>query len=308
MKAMNLRDPRLSYIFMTVTVFLLAFEFIVAKTILSVVPTFTVIWMKYAIAFVALLCVKAARRERWPFTVRDIPYFILCALTGEIIYYYGSFSAMDYLPVALLTVVLALCPVLSIILERLIYKKRIMLPAVIGICVSLFGITLVAGVDIAMFSGGRLWGYLLAFIPVVSTNIYNFIVLKMVARYSIFDISIYVIATTAIITFPMAIGNLPEPQSINAYFIGAVMFLGLVVGALGFFIYVNSLSVLGPTTTLMFSNFVPVVAVVFGWMILNESILPLQLLGGAITLIGCGSAIWYNGKSLAGEKSSSLKK
>ena len=306
MKTLSLKDPRLSYIFMTATVFLLSFEFIVAKTILSFVPAFTVIWMKYAIAIVALICVKTVRRERWPFTVRDIPYFILCAFTGEIIYYYGSFSAMDYLPVALITVVLALCPVLSIILERLIHKKRIMLPALIGICVSLFGIAMVAGVDVALIASGRLWGYLLAFIPVISTNIYNFVVLRMVSRYSTFDITVYVIATTAIITTPMAIGNLPEIQFVDAYFIGAIAFLGLVVGALGFFIYVNSLSVLGPTTTLLFSNFVPVVTLVFGWLVLSETIMTLQIVGGAITLIGCASVIWYNGKSLTGDKRNSL--
>jgi len=307
MKVINLKDPRISYIFMTAIVFMVAFEFIVVKTILPVVPTFTVIWMKYAVAFVALLCVKTARRKRWPFTVRDIPFFIVCALTGEILYYFGSYNAMDYLPVALMTVVLALCPVLSIILERLINKKRIMLPAVIGICVSLIGIALVAGVDIAMLASGRLWGYLLAFIPVVSTNIYNFVALKMVARYSTFDISLYVIAATAIMTFPMAVGNLPGPQSISASFVCAILFLGLVVGALGFFIYINSLSVLGPTTTLMFSNFVPVVAVVFGWLILNETILPLQMVGGAITLAGCAAVIWYNGKSINDDKRSSSK-
>jgi len=283
---------------MTALVFLCAFEFIFVKAILSIAPALTIIWMKYVLAFVALLCIKLARKERWPFTVRDIPYFVVCGAIGELLYYFSSFNAINYLPVALVTVIIALCPVLSIILERIIFKKKIRFPTVFGICVSLFGICMVAGVDTAMLSSGRFWGYLLAFASVICANVYNILILRIVSRYSTFDISLNVIAAMAVICFPMAAGALPAPQAINTFFIVAIVFLGLGVGALGFLVYVNSLRVAGTTTTLMFSNFVPVVACVFGWLLLKETILPLQLVGGAITLAGCAAAIWFNDKQL----------
>jgi len=299
MKKLGSGDVGVNYIFMTGVVFVCAFEFILIKPYLEAVSALTFIWMKYMLAFIVLCGIKLARKGRWPFSVSDIPVFILLAVTGEFLYYLGSYNAVNYLPVALVTVVIALCPVLSIIFERLVYKKKVMLPAILGICVSLFGISLVAGVDIAMLASGRLWGYVLAFVPVVSVNIYNLIVVKLTSRYTPVDIAIYVIAATVVISFPTAVGNLPEPAFFTTSFIAVIAFLGLAVGAFGSFAYINSINVLGPTTTLLFSNFVPVVSCVFGWLCLGETIMPLQLIGGAVTLIGCASVIWFYGKERA---------
>jgi len=298
MKKLGFIDVRLSYVFMTGLVFVCAFEYILIKPFIEAVSALTFIWMKYLLASIVLCVIKLIRKERWPFKISDIPYFLLLALAGEFLYYMGTYNAVNYLPVALVTVVIALCPVLSIVFERIFHKKKIRLPAVLGICVSLFGISLVAGVDIAMFASGRILGYLLAFGPVVCVNIYNFTVIKLTPRYSTIDIALYVVASSTVISFPIAIGNMPEPSVYTASFFGVVLFLGLAVAVFGSLAYVNSVKVLGPTTTLLFSNFVPVVTCVFGWLLLGETIMPLQLLGGAITLIGCASVIWLYGKTL----------
>jgi drug/metabolite transporter (DMT)-like permease len=69
-----------------------------------------------------------------------------------------------------------------------------------------------------------------------------------------------------------------------AAIVGAV-YLGVVSCALGFFIYVNALSVIGATPCALFSTFMPVTAAFFGRIILNETLTPLQIVGGLIVVV-----------------------
>ena len=75
-----------------------------------------------------------------------------------------------------------------------------------------------------------------------------------------------------------------------------VIYLGLVNGGLGFMIMVNGLRVLGPTISAMFSNFLPVTATVFGWILLGESVGVMQLIGGAIVIASSCILITEKGK------------
>jgi drug/metabolite transporter (DMT)-like permease len=297
LKKINLNNPLLNYVFMTASVIFFAMEFVIAKPMLQYVPELTLIWMKYILALIALVSVKFAVNRRWPFSVRDIPYFILLAVFGEVFYLYSSYSAIKLLPIALVTIVMSLAPVLSIGFERFIYKRRARFPALIGTAISIFGISMVVGVDTEMLAGGRFAGYLWAFATIVSANLYNVVAIKLAERYSTFDIAVYNVIASVILCTPFALNSLPSAQVFNVSFVLTIVFLGVVVGAFGVFAYVNAVNAIGPTSTLMFSNFMPVVACLFGWVRLGEMILPLQLLGGAITLAGCATVIWFLGKA-----------
>jgi len=282
---------------MTSTVFLIAFEYILSKPILETITTIELIWLKYVVASITLVGIKLARKESWPFRLRDIPLFVILGILGEIIYYSASLNAMSYLPIALITVVISLTPVLSTVFDRFIYKRKVRPQTIIGICVSLLGIAMITGVDPEMVAGGRFIGYILAFIPVISTNIYNVIAIKHTSKYSAFDLSLYIIVATAVMTTPYGLSHLPPQEAIGLPLILTVIFLGVGLAAYGLFAYLNSLRVLGSTITVLFSNFVPVVSCVFAWLILGETILPLQIIGGAITLIGCTAVIWFKGRT-----------
>ncbi|MCL1896457.1 MAG: DMT family transporter [Clostridiales bacterium] len=297
LKKLNLGNVRLNYFMMTLLVFLCAFEYILAKPILETVPSLTVIWIKYLFAFAILVCVKCVRDRRFPFRAKDIPLFLLSAVLGEMLYYFGGFEAMGYMPIALVTVVIALSPVLSIAFERVAYRKKVRPPAVAGILVSLFGICLVAGVEPAMVASGRIWGYLLAFLSVVCANANNLVVIKLASRYGSYDLTMYVLGAVALVSTPFAIGQMPPAGAIDASFIGSMIYFVFAIGCFGVFAYINSLRVLGPTTSLLFSNLVPVVSCYFGWLCLGETILPLQLAGGAVTLAGCAVVIWVRGQA-----------
>ena len=55
---------------------------------------------------------------------KDIPALhFTCPFAGEIIYFYCEYTAMDYIPVSLVSIVLAFVPALSIIIEKVLFKN-----------------------------------------------------------------------------------------------------------------------------------------------------------------------------------------
>ena len=65
---------------------------------------------------------------------------------------------------------------------------------------------------------------------------------------------------------------------------------------MGYLIFVRGISVLGPTVSAMFTNFLPVTSTFFGWVILGERLGAMQIAGGIIVIIASCIIIFEKGK------------
>jgi drug/metabolite transporter (DMT)-like permease len=273
------------YLLMVLLVFAWGLEYIFAKQALTIMPPLTLVCFKYTIGVLVVLGIKLKVDGRGLMRKKDIPLFICCAVFGEIGYFYAEYTAMNYLPVSLITIVLAFVPVLSIVIDRVKYKRKSTTIMTMGIIFSIFGIALVIGVDSNILLQGRIIGYLLAFGAVILWNVYNFLTASLHERYDSATLTLNQLICTVLITFPYALTHLPESGTITAGVIGGLVYLGVLSTGFGFMVQVRALHILGPTVTSIFSNFLPVTTTLFGWLILKETILPIQMLGGAIVII-----------------------
>ncbi|MDF2655088.1 MAG: putative rane protein [Bacillota bacterium] len=278
------QQQKTMYLLMTLLMFAWGLEYIFAKQALAVMESLTLVFIKYSIGFVVVLLIKLKTEGRKLFCKKDIPLFLLCAIFGEIGYFYLEYSAMDYLPVSLITIVLAFVPALSIIIERVIYKRKPTKKMNLGILFCIAGIILVIGVDYRILFQGRILGYLLAFGAVFSWNLYNFLTASLHERYSSATLTLNQLICTILLVWPYALSHLPDPGAVSMGVVGGILYLGTLSTGIGFIIQVRSLHILGPTVTAIFSNFLPVTTTLFGWLILKETILPVQVLGGAIVI------------------------
>jgi drug/metabolite transporter (DMT)-like permease len=64
-----------------------------------------------------------------------------------------------------------------------------------------------------------------------------------------------------------------------------ILFLAVCCSAIGYFLYIFALKRLDVAITTLYLNLTPIVGVVSGYLVLNETVLPVQLLGGAIIII-----------------------
>ena len=282
---------------MTALVILWGYEYIAAKNALAAFMPITLIFVKYIIGMVFMLIFKVVIDRRFPLNKSDIPLLLLCAVFGDIFYFAGEYGAMAYLPISVITIILAFVPCLSILFELIFYKSRPSWLIVAGVFVCVIGVVLVIGADFTELLSGKYIGYLLAFGAVICWNVYNFLTKRLSGKYRPLDLTFYQLLCAIIMSAPYAIFNMPPLHSLDSSVWAGIIYLGIVSGFIGFLIYVKAIAVIGPTPCALFSNFIPVTATVFGWWFLDERIAPLQILGGVIVVSSGVAVIWQKEKT-----------
>ena len=203
---------------------------------------------------------------------------------------------MDYLPISLITIVLAFVPALSIIIEKVLYKRIVTKKMTAGVVICILGVVMIIGVDIELVLQGRWLGYVFAFGAVFLWNAYNFLTASLHDNYSSITLTCTQLICTSLILLPYALHTMPPMEAFTPGVIGGVIYLGLVNVGLGFLITVRGLHVVGPTTSALFSNFLPITSTFFGWALLGESITILQLIGGIIVIASACIVIKEKGR------------
>jgi drug/metabolite transporter (DMT)-like permease len=294
---MKYASKRATYLMMGMLVFLWGLDFIAAKAAVDVTAPITIIFLKYFPATFVLLAIKLIKNRRFRLRKKDLPFFILCAIFGDVLYYASEYSALEYLPVSIVSLVLAFVPAISIVTEIFIYKRLPIFAVVLGIVASAIGVGMIVGADYHELLSGKLVGYLFIFGALISWNIYNFITERLSANYDAIELSLYQIAGATIFSAPYALFHMPSVSAMMApKFLMAIIFLAVISGVIGFIVYVNSVAVIGVTPSALFSNMMPVTATFFGWLILNESITPLQLAGGIVVIAASAVVIYLKEK------------
>lgn len=272
------------------------FDYVVAKQALELLQPLTLLFLKYFVGLIPIFIIKMKMDRKSLVRKKDIPLFILCSLFGEILYFFCEYTAMDYLPISLITIVLAFVPVVSILIERVLYKRKVNKVISIGAVVCVLGVVLIIGVDLDIIFQGRWLGYLLAFAAIFLWNAYNFLTASLHENYSSITLTFTQLTCTGCLLLPYAIHSMPPAETFTPGVVGGIIYLGLVNVAAGFLINVRGLHVVGPTVCALFSNFLPVSSTFFGWVLLGESISFMQIIGGIVVVASACVVIREKGK------------
>ena len=277
------RERTRAHALMILLVTLWGFDFVPAKWGLEILSPMSLLFLKYSVGLVTVALMKLVTKNRLLMRLKDLPLFILCSIFGEVLYYYCEYSAMDYMPVSLLTIILGFVPVFSVAIERVLFGVRANRVIVIGILFCIVGIICVIGSDLSVIFQGRLWGYVLAFGAVLFWNAYNFITAAL-KGYDSLTLSCNQMFCTICICAPFALHSMPSAGEFTPLIVAGVIWMGIFDAGIGFLIMVYGLQKLGPTTSALYSDLMPVSTTFFGAVILHESITWLQVVGGIIVV------------------------
>ena len=285
-----------AFLMMCGLVMLWGLDYVLAKKALEVLAPMNLLFLKYSTGLLLMLAVKLkVDRKHWV-RPKDIPLFVLCSITGEILYFFCEYTAMDYIPVSLITIILSFVPAVSIIIERVVFRKKFNAKIVAGVLMCIIGVAVVIGTDFRELLSGRAIGYVLAFGAVISWNMYNFLTARLGEGYSGVNLAFTQLCCTVLLVMPYALHTMTPTEDFTPGVIGGIIYLGFGSAGIGFFIMVNGLKVLGPTVSAMFSNFLPVTATFFGWLFLGQVIGISQLIGGVIVIVSSCIVIAEKGK------------
>ena len=277
-------SKRNAIILMSLVVVVWGSELCVGRALINTFSTVNVLMFKYPAALIGVTVMKKVFARDEKTEKKDFIMYFLATFFGVVLYMICEYTAMRYMPISLVTIVLGFVPVVSIIIDRILYGKRMTGKIILGVAGSVIGVAIVIGTDFHLLFEGRLIGYILAFLAVISWNAYNFMMTPLSGKYSDVTAGFNQILCAFLMMLPMQLTHLPEVSLLTPGMVVGIIYLGLVSAMIGYIVEPIALRNLGPTTTGIFSNFLPVTSTVFAWAFLGQSLTIVQIIGCAIVI------------------------
>jgi drug/metabolite transporter (DMT)-like permease len=268
------------------------FSFISIKITVAVFPPMSQGLLRFAIALVFLFFIKLKLAPGEKLKTRDIPLLLGAGLFGVTFYFFCENNGVSLVTASEASIAIGSIPVLTMIADSLGRKfarnKNSALPRIgirqwIGAFISIAGVWLVAGVSFAL--SGSVRGYVYMAGAALFWVAYSLLTRPLFTRCS----RIYIVFWQSVAGFlgfiPFSIMELNRWGRPDLPVILHLVFLGVCCSALGYWYYVRSLEVLGLSISAIFINLIPLVTVIFGFIVMGDRLTLLQWLG-AVFVIG----------------------
>jgi drug/metabolite transporter (DMT)-like permease len=265
--------------------------FIAARIVALAMPPELGAVGRFGIATVGFLAVAVTLEGGLPRLTRNQTLGTMAlGFTGIFLYNVGFFNALTVLPANRTALFVSLNPIVTLIGAYLFLHERLSPLRLLGIALALIGVTIViTRGELASLSDGSFGrGEAFMMLAVVSWATYTLIGRVVMRGLSIFAATTYAaLWGTALLALNL-IAHWPPipPAALTISTWAALLYLGLIGTVVAFIWYAQGVNAVGAARAAVFTNLVPVFAVIQAALILNEPILPSMVIGGAIAICG----------------------
>jgi drug/metabolite transporter (DMT)-like permease len=217
------------------------------------------------------------------------------------------FTGLNHTTPANASLIIAMTPIATILLERFFYKVKFTVKKASGALISLVGVFSIIGV-----SGGSIgvsWGDFNILVAMICLSISILIIRGLSKTMGSYVITIYSTVLGSILMVPAAgVESFVSGTQISHSLLmwGLLISAGILAQGIAGFWWNKGLAEVGAGTASMFMNIQPFVAILASHFILDDPILLNQILGGILVLVGVFIANMPNpqSKMLSGQSKS----
>jgi drug/metabolite transporter (DMT)-like permease len=194
------------------------------------------------------------------------------------------------------SLMLATVPVWSALLARLSGQERLVTRQIIGLVLATGGVAVAVaerGLD-WQGHGAALVGDGLILMAALCGAAYGVLVKRISGRYSALTVTTYAMLIGALVLLPAALGEglATAVVDLDGQTLMLVLFLGVLGGAVLWYLYGFALSTLTPTQAAVYVNLNPLAAMILATVLLGELVTGPMLLGFAMVLAGVVLMNW----------------
>jgi drug/metabolite transporter (DMT)-like permease len=252
---------------------------------------FSIAFLRFAIAAVLLLAISHQQGQGLPkLSPKDWWGIALLGLTGIFAYNAFFLGGLKLLPASRASLIVALNPIAIALSSALLFREPLSKLKIFGILTSLIGVSVIVskGNPLDLIKTGIGTGDLLLFGCVASWVSYTLIgkqVLKTVPKLTA---TTYSCLLGSIALFPIALhsGLLTDLPKLTLSAWLSTAYMGAIGTVIAFLWYSEGIQKIGASRTAIFTNLVPVSAVLMGVIGLGESFTPSIAIGGTLVISG----------------------
>lgn len=267
-----------TYILLTLAAVFWGVSFILTKELFLTEEHMTVtvlIALRLLIASLVMLPALALTRKLQRIRKGDLKWFLLLTLCEPFIYHLCETSGVQLVSGSLASVVIATIPLFVPFGMWVAYRKRISLPVIIGVAMSLVGVGIMLLDGQGLHAGAR--GMLFLGGAVVIAVVYTLLLVKVVDRYNPLVITTWQNLIGFLYFLPLVLlvdrGSLPL-LSWSPRMLGLLLVLGVCCSTLAYACYNLGVRTLGAAEACIFNNTIPIFSLIaavligqeqFGW-------------------------------------------
>jgi drug/metabolite transporter (DMT)-like permease len=259
-------------------------SFLSIKVALREVPPMTMAAARFLMAAAALPLLAGWRGISLRVAPRDLPLLAVGGFVGVTLYFLGENNGVALLSASLSSIIIGTIPVITVLAERAFLGTRLGFRTYLGAVLSCLGVAVIVLKPEA--GGNSITGYLYMGLATVAWVVYSFLTRPLAGRYGRLCISFWQILFGFITSLPFALAEAPQWQAPSLSAVLNLVYLGLFCTALGYWLYIAALELLGPGRASLYLNLIPVVSVVASYFILGERLGLFQTVGGTAAVAG----------------------
>ena len=285
-------DRRLAELGVLVVMVFWAGNFIVVKGAIGILPPIGFTFLRYCVAATTLLVLLRWREGAVRLPRGDVRAILALGVIGFGCYQILWPVALQTIPAGDSALLIAATPVMTALLAMAVGADTPNAIKLLGAFVSFAGVALVIAAGQGLSLGASLAGDLLTLLAAACWAIYTVFGARILRRHSPLVTTTWAIVAGTVFIAPLGIAQLISADlagnltGLGPPILLAILYSGTLAAGFANVIVFHGVKLLGPTRVTALQFLVPALAVVLAAIFLSEAIRPVQVVGGAIILLG----------------------
>lgn len=278
-----------TYLLLLLTVIIFAGNILIGKT-LTELPALTISWARVFIALQVMVPIGASQMWRArPILKAHWPSLLGLALTGVAFFNALIYAALKTTSSTNVAILESTIPVVTILFGFAFFGERYRIVQWLGVALSLAGAVAVVTQGDANPAGGVSIGDAIMLIAILTWVGYSLLVKEHMAKFPRYGglLAMLIIANLALAPLAMLEwvwrGSIPSIDIDQAL---GLAYLGIFPSVIALLFYNSAIGDIGPTQAAVFLNLLPVFTMLGAWLLLGETITPIQIVGSLVVIGG----------------------
>ncbi len=270
--------------------FIWALNFSVIKASLSEIDPYSFNSARFILATLLVWAIVLWKRAWFTIPKKDWLPLLIIGLIGNLLYQWLFIVGIDLTLSANAAVMLGTIPIWIAIFSHFFTDEQMTPVKFLGVSLAFTGVgaIILGGENPISFASDTFTGDIIIILAAITWAVYTIRSKNFLQNYTPLQFSAIMTligaVSLSIISFFVVGSTEWSGVSVPAY--GGVVYSGALSIGLAYLIWNNGIVKVGPVKTSVYQNLVPVLGVIFGVVLLNESLSTLQYIGAAITVGG----------------------